>query len=126
MLLRDELQGYTKQQLLDAARDAELHQYSRLRKAELIDRLVEVYCSEEMLMERMTCLTDSQMSLFQKASKVLQPISVDEVVDAFTLSRNLYGSFVAPIDHFGVFDEVAEAFGRMDANAFWPMQRRKG
>ena len=49
MLLRDHLAEYTREQLLDQARSFELKKFSGLRKAALIDRIMECFCTEEML-----------------------------------------------------------------------------
>ena len=49
MLLREHLAEYTREQLLDQARSFELKKFSGLRKAALIDRIMECFCTEEML-----------------------------------------------------------------------------
>lgn len=67
MLLREHLEEYTKEQLLDQARSFELRKCSGLRKAVLIERLTECFCTEEMLRSRLVCLTKEQMNLFRKA-----------------------------------------------------------
>lgn len=67
MLLRDHLDNYTKEQLLEYARSFELRKCSGLRKAALIDRIPEYFCAEETLRSRLACLTKEQMALFRKA-----------------------------------------------------------
>lgn len=57
MLLREHLKEYTREQLLHQARSFELKKCSGLRKAALIDRIVECFCTEEMLRSRLACLT---------------------------------------------------------------------
>ena len=54
MLLREHLEEYTKEELLDQARSFELKKCSGLRKAALIDRIIECFCTEEMLRSRLT------------------------------------------------------------------------
>ena len=49
MLLREYLTEYTKEELLDQARSFEIRKCSGLRKADLIDRIVDNFCTEEML-----------------------------------------------------------------------------
>ena len=67
MLLREYLTEYTKEELLDQARSFEIRKCSGLRKADLIDRIVDNFCTEEMLRSRLACLTKEQMDLFRKA-----------------------------------------------------------
>ena len=70
MLLREHLEEYTKEQLLDQARSFELRKCSGLRKAALIERVLECFCTENMFRSRLACLTKEQMSLFRKACEV--------------------------------------------------------
>ena len=49
MLLKEHLEEYTKDQLLEQARSFEIKKCSGLRKAALIDRIMECFCTEEML-----------------------------------------------------------------------------
>ena len=72
---------YTKEQLLEQARSFELRKCFRLRKATLIDRIVECFCNEDMLRSRLTCLTKEQMDLFRKACNIPQDISINEIMD---------------------------------------------
>ena len=81
MLLRDNLEEYTKEQLLDHARSFGLRKCSRLRKAALIERIIECFCTEEMLRSRLVCLTKEQMNLFRKACETPQDVSINELVD---------------------------------------------
>lgn len=54
----------------------------RTPKADLIDRIVDNFCTEEMLRSRLACLTKEQMDLFRKACISPTVVSVNEVVDA--------------------------------------------
>ena len=85
MLLKEHLEEYTKEQLLEQARSFELRKCSGLRKAALIERILECFCAEDMLRSRLTCLTKEQMSIFRKACDVPQDISIDEVITKFTM-----------------------------------------
>ena len=53
MFLREYLTKYTKEELLDQARSFEIKKCSGLRKADLIDRIVDTFCAEEMLRSRL-------------------------------------------------------------------------
>ena len=70
MFLREYLTKYTKEELLDQARSFEIKKCSGLRKADLINRIVDTFCAEEMLRSRLACLTKEQMDLFRKACKI--------------------------------------------------------
>ena len=48
MLLKEHLEEYTKEQLLEQARSFELRKCSGLRKAVLIERVLECFCTENM------------------------------------------------------------------------------
>ena len=61
MFLREYLTKYTKEELLDQARSFEIKKCSGLRKADLIDRIVDTFCAEEMLRSRLACLTKEQI-----------------------------------------------------------------
>lgn len=126
MLLREHLEEYTREQLLDQARNFELSKCSRLRKAALIDRILECFCTEEMLRSRLTCLTKEQMVLFRKACHTPQDISMNEIVDGIQLCRYWIGYFEEPTDRFCVFEEVAEVFSKIDDEAFRIEQYKKG
>lgn len=126
MLLREHLEEYTREQLLDQARNFELSKCSRLRKAALIDRILECFCTEEMLRSRLTCLTKEQMALFRKACHTPQDISMNEIVDGIQLCRYWIGYFEEPTDRFCVFEEVAEVFSKIDDEAFRTEQYKKG
>ena len=67
MLLTEHLEEYTKEQLLEQARSFELRKCLGLRKAALIERILECFCAEDMLRSRLACLTKEQMILFRKA-----------------------------------------------------------
>ena len=126
MLLREYLTEYTKEELLDQARSFEIKKCSGLRKADLIDRIVDTFCAEEMLRSRLACLTKEQMDLFRKACISPTAVSVNEVVDAMQLCRYWIGYFEDPTDRFCVFEDVAVAFSKIDDKAFQLKQCRKG
>ncbi|MFQ6809210.1 MAG: YecA family protein [Blautia sp.] len=126
MLLREYLTEYTKEELLDQARSFEIRKCSGLRKADLIDRIVDTFCSEEMLRSRLACLTKEQMDLFRKACISPTAVSVNEVVDAMQLYRYWIGYFEEPTDRFCVFEDVAVAFSKVDDESFRRKQCRKG
>ena len=126
MFLREYLTKYTKEELLDQARSFEIKKCSGLRKADLINRIVDTFCAEEMLRSRLACLTKEQMDLFRKACISPTAVSVNEVVDAMQLCRYWIGYFEDPTDRFCVFEDVAVAFSKIDDKAFQLKQCRKG
>lgn len=126
MLLREHLEEQTREQLLNQARSFELTKCSGLRKSALIDRIIECYCTEEMLRGRLVCLTKEQMTLFRKACEEPQEVSVNEVMDAMQLCMYWMGGFEEPTDRFCVFEEVAEVFCKIDDEAFRTEQNKKG
>ena len=126
MFLREYLTKYTKEELLDQARSFEIKKCSGLRKADLINRIVDTFCAEEMLRSRLACLTKEQMDLFRKACISPTAVSVNEVVDAMQLCRYWIGYFEDPTDRFCVFEDVAFAFSKIDDKAFQLKQCRKG
>ena len=126
MFLREYLTKYTKEELLDQARSFEIKKCSGLRKADLIDRIVDTFCAEEMLRSRLACLTKEQMDLFRKACISPTAVSVNEVVDVMQLYRYWIGYFEDPTDRFCVFEDVAVAFSKIDDKAFQLKQCRKG
>lgn len=126
MFLKEYLTKYTKEELLDQARSFEIKKCSGLRKADLIDRIVDTFCAEEMLRSRLACLTKEQMDLFRKACISPTAVSVNEVVDVMLLYRYWIGYFEDPTDRFCVFEDVAVAFSKIDDKAFQLNQCRKG
>ena len=126
MFLREYLTKYTKEELLDQARSFEIKKCSGHRKADLINRIVDTFCAEEMLRSRLACLTKEQMDLFRKACISPTAVSVNEVVDAMQLCRYWIGYFEDPTDRFCVFEDVAVAFSKIDDKAFQLKQCRKG
>lgn len=126
MLLRERLEEYTREQLLDQARSFELRKCSRIRKAALIDRILECFCTEEMFRSRLSCLTKEQMSLFRKACDMPQDISINEIMDGMQLCKYWLGFFEESTDRFSVFEEVAEVFRKIDDEAFRIEQCKKG
>ena len=126
MLLREYLTENTKEELLDQARSFEIRKCSGLRKADLIDTIVDTFCTEEMLRSRLACLTKEQMDLFRKACISPTAFSVNEVVDAMKLYRYWIGYFEEPTDRFCVFEDVGVAFSKVDDESFRRKQCRKG
>ena len=100
MLLKEHLEEYTKEQLLEQARSFELRKCSGLRKAALIERILQCFCAEDMLRSRLACLTKEQMILFRKACDAPQDISINEVVDSMQLHMYWLGSFEEMSDRF--------------------------
>lgn len=126
MLLREHLADFTKEELLDQARSFEIRKCSGLRKAELIDRIVENFCTADMLRTRLSCLTKEQMKLFREACVTPQEVSINEVMDGMQLYKYWLGYFEDPTDKFGVFDDVKEVFQEIDDEAFRAEQYKKG
>ena len=126
MLLREHLEEYTQEQLLDQARSFELRKCSGLRKAALIERALECFCTENMFRSRLACLTKEQMSLFRKACEAPQDISINQVVDSMQLHMYWLGAFEEISDRFCVFEEVSAIFKRIDDEAFRAEQLKKG
>lgn len=126
MLLREHLKEYKKNELLEQARLFELKKYSALRKATLIDRILESFCTEEMLRSRLACLTKEQMTLFRKACDTPQDLSINQIMDGMQLYRYWFGTFEEPTDRFCVFEEVAKIFSKIDDEAFRKEQEKKG
>lgn len=126
MFLREHLEEYTRGQLLDQARNLELRKCSQLRKAELIDRIVEEFCTEQMMRARLTCLTKEQITLFRRACRAPQDVSINEVADGMQLCMYWLGGFEEKTDRFCVFEEVAEIFKKIDDKSFEEEQNKKG
>ena len=126
MLLKEHLEEYTKEQLLEQARSFELRKCSGLRKAALIERILECFCAEDMLRSRLACLTKEQMILFRKACDTPQDVSINEVVDSMQLHMYWLGAFEEISDRFCVFEEVSAVFKRIDDEAFRAEQLKKG
>lgn len=126
MLLKEYLKEYTRAELLDEARSLELKKYSGLRKEVLIDKIVNCFCGAEMLRSRLVCLTKEQLSLFRKACEMPQDISDDQLVDGIQMYRYWFGAFEEDTDRFCVYEEIAEAFSKIDDEAFRQEQHKKG
>ena len=126
MLLKEHLEEYTKEQLLDQARSFELRKCSGLRKAALIERILDCFCAEDMLRSRLACLTKEQIFLFRKACDVPQDISINDVVDSMQLHMYWLGAFDEMSDRFCVFEEVSAVFKRIDDEALESDQYKKG
>lgn len=126
MLLREYLKEWTKEDLLNEARSYELKNCSRLKKDDLIDRIVEYLTTEEALRGRLSCLTKEQMVLFCKACTEPQKISAEEIMDGMQLYKYVLGSFEEVSDCFTVFEEIAQGFSGIDDEAFRAVQSKKG
>lgn len=126
MLLREHLEEYTRVQLLEYARSFELKRCTGLRKAMLIDKIIECFCTEEMIRSRLVCLTKEQMALFRKACDTPQDISINGIMDGMQLCGYWLGFFENPTDRFCVFEEVANIFRKIDDEAFRKEQNKKG
>lgn len=126
MLLKEHLEKFTREELLNWAQNFKLKKYSSLRKAMLIDRIVEYFCTKEVLRERLTCLTRDQMNLFRRACRKPQDISIRDVISGMQLYRCWLGAFEEPSDRFCVFEEIAETFPEIDDEAFKVEQVKKG
>ena len=125
MLLQEHLEEYTREQLLKQARLLELKGCSKLRKADLIDRIVKSFCTEEVLRTRIACLTKEQRDIFRRACDTPQDISINQAKDAMLLCRDWIGSFEDVTDRFCVFEEIIAVFDKIDDEAFRADQRRK-
>ncbi|MEG2059560.1 MAG: SEC-C metal-binding domain-containing protein [Lachnospiraceae bacterium] len=126
MRLREHLVEYTKEELLNQARRFDIRKYSGLRKAELVDRIVDCFCTVEMLRVRLSCLTKEQMELFRKACVAPQDISINEIMDGMQLCGYWIGYFEEATDKFCVFDDVKEVFRIIDHESFRTEQYKKG
>ena len=126
MLLREYLKEWTKEDLLNEARSYELKNCSRLKKDDLIDRIVEYLTTKEALRGRLSCLTKEQMVLFCKACTEPQKISAEEIMDGMQLYKYVLGSFEEVSDCFTVFEEIAQGFSGIDDEAFRAVQSKKG
>lgn len=126
MLLREHLEKFTREQLLEQARSFELKKCSGLRKSALIDRIAECFCTEGMLRSRLACLTNEQMTLFRKACVTPQEISINAIMDGMQLYTYWLGCFEELTDNFCVFEDVAEVFNKIDDEAFRREQNKKG
>lgn len=126
MLLKERLSEYTKDTLLNQASSLELHGYSGLRKADLIDRIVKEFCTEEMLRSRLACLTKEQMNVFRKACVSPEVLGIDEVALGFGLFLYWLGYFEEPSDRFCVFEDVKKVFEKIDDEEFKKDNQRKG
>lgn len=126
MRLKERLADYTKEELLEQARSFEIRKCSGLRKAELIDRIAESFCTADMLRNRLSCLTKEQMQLFRKACVTPQDVSINEIMDGIQLYRYWIGYFEDLTDKFCVFEDVKEAFQQIDDEAFRAEQYKKG
>jgi hypothetical protein len=126
MLLSENLNSLTRAQLLDMARDLLLSKCSQLRKAPLVERIKEAFCTEETLRARLTCLTNEQLALFRKACRAPQLVSPHQVADAIQMESFSFGYYDDDEARFFAFEEVAEIFKKIDDKAFAQEQSKKG
>lgn len=126
MLLKDHLSECTKERLISDARHMEIKGYSGLKKAALIQKIIDFSCSEKMMRFRLTCLTDGQLNLLRKACISPTAVSVQDTTDAIQLCIYLIGCFTEPADEFCVFDEVKSTFQKIDDTPFRVEQKKKG
>lgn len=124
MQLREYLTEYRKDELLEMARDLEIKKCSGLRKAMLIDQIIDAFCAENVLRMRLSCLTKEQMTLFRKACVAPQEVATGEIIDSMQLCRYLCGFFEVD-DRFCVFKEVAAGFKKIDDESFRADQKKK-
>lgn len=125
MLLKEHLNEYTKNLLLDWARCYGVKGFSTLNKAQLIDRIVEAFCSDEILRKRMSCLTNEQLELFRKGLNSQVYIEDDEIIYAVKLNMYWLGSFGTDSENLVLYDEVKDAFLRIDDEKFKEEQLKK-
>lgn len=125
MLLKEHLNEYTKNLLLDWARCYGVKGFSTLNKAQLIDRIVEAFCSDEILRKRMSCLTNEQLELFRKGLNSQVYIEDDEIIYAVKLNMYWLGSFGTDSENLVLYDEVKDAFLRIDDEKFKEEQSKK-
>lgn len=126
MLLKEHLETYTKEQLITEAKSFELKRISGLRKAELIERIVECFCAKDMLRKRLVCLTKEEIELFRRACIEPQEISIHDVIYSMQMYKYWLGGFDKITDRFTVYEEIREIFGEMDDEAFRSEQHKKG
>ena len=87
---------------------------------------MEFFCTEDGLRSRLACLTEEELILFRKACETSQDISIYDVMNAMQMCRYLLGSFEEETDRFCVFEEVREAFNKIDDEEFCEEQNKKG
>lgn len=126
MLLRERFAEYPKEYLSNLAKLYGITKISKLRKAELIDRIVEWFCTEKAFRERMACLTNEELNLFRRACKSPQEIGSNEMINSVQLSRDFLGDFDEHTDRFYIYKEVAVAFTGIDDEDFRKDQQKKG
>lgn len=118
-------EAYSKESLVNIARDLKIRGYSGLRKADLIDRIVEGFCSENWLKNRLGSLTDEQMNVFRKAYKA--PYTITDADLQYIMALNSY--WIAYIDEdyrINIYPEIAAVWPEMDDEAFRIEQGKKG
>lgn len=126
MLLKERLSEYKKDKLIQYAKDLELKNYSGLRKAALIDKICAAFCTEEMMRSRLSCMTAEELSLFRRACRKPQALSLTESSAGIRLALHQYGYFDAVTDKLRIFEDIAEIFDRIDDEAFRAAQLKKG
>lgn len=126
LLLRENLELYTRERLHTLARNFEMTKYSKLRKEELIDQIVDNLCTEKMIRKRVACLTNEELELFRRACDTPQEISSKDLMSTIRLHMCVFGAFDLETDEFSIFEEVSSVFKRIDDEAFREEQAKKG
>lgn len=118
MKLRDDLAEMTKEQIVSLARNYGFKGYSKLRKNELIDGLVDFLSDEVELRRRLVCLTKEQLDLYRKA--VISPVetTLDNTIHTLQLAQYWIGSFEEPTDNFCVYEELTAAIQMLESKEF--------
>ncbi|MDC7278776.1 SEC-C metal-binding domain-containing protein [Butyrivibrio fibrisolvens] len=126
MLLKDRLNEYKKDELLDIARGIELDGISKLKKSDLIELIISKLCCEDMMRIRFECLTDEELALFKKSIKEPQDVKIEDIMPAMQLYIYMLGGFDEVTDYFTVYDEMAEVFEKINDQAFVAEQKKRG
>lgn len=126
MLLKEYLNKLNKAILVAYAYDLGLSKCANLRKADLINLIVEKFCSPDELRKRLTCLTKEQLDLFRKASVVPQELTIFNAKDTDYLEGYWFGSVGLFDEKFYTFEEVANVYSNIDDAEFRLEQNRRG
>ena len=126
MLLKNHLQEYKKDELLDLAEGLTISGCSKLRKAELIERLVVELSSEDVLLQRLTCLTDEELRIFEAGVEHPVDIGIDDIGNAMNLYTYMLGTFEEGTDRMLIFEELAACFKNIADSSFREEQKKTG
>lgn len=127
MLLKEYLdKTYTRDVLIFYAKVFEVKGYSKLRKQELITKILDNFCTEEMFRKRLACLTNEQVELLLLLQKSSIKIINNQIVDAMILKEFWLCYFEEETDQLCIFEEVNSVFSRIYDDEFRADQRRKG